>query len=222
MPDQLPLLVFPQARRVVPETGRGFPSAQPHVPGRARQIERLSGQLDALSTGFAQLSGAVAGLEPETVLVLEIAGRVDDFKQAVEAAGLEWLGEWDIDELEPTDDFYVQDKNEQRTDKPLTGRMFLSASNAAGIRQLLSLWTVWKQDGVIPQGQTKWRDVFSQLRVIRRWGVEETLRETGMIERWQDQLDPLQRDQRVTFQIELFYRQRAEKRHQIRLPSANC
>lgn len=214
MPDQLPLLVFPQARRVVPETGRGFPSAQPHLPGRVRQIERLSGQLDALSTGFAQLSGAVAGLEPETVLVLEIAGHVDDFKQAVEAAGLEWLGEWDVDEIEPTDDFYVLDKNGQRTVKPLTGRMFLSASNEAGLRQLLSLWTVWNQEGVLPQGQTKWRDVFNQLRVIRRWGVEETLRETGMIERWRELLDPLQRDQRVTFQIELFYRQSAEKRRQ--------
>lgn len=59
----------------------------------------------------ASASGVVAGLEPETVLVIEIAGRVDDFKQAVEAThGLEWLGEWDVDDIEPDDDFYEPPK----------------------------------------------------------------------------------------------------------------
>jgi len=70
----------------------------------------LAAQFSALQQSFrhykASISGAVAGLVPETVLVIEIAGRIDDFKQAVEAAGLEWLGELDLDDIEPDEDFY--------------------------------------------------------------------------------------------------------------------
>jgi len=109
--DHLPLLVFPHARTIPPPKGSGFPSSKPHFPGHGRQVERLTQQLGELQQDFskykASVSGTVAGLEPETVLVIEIAGRVDDFKQAVEATnGLEWLGEWDVDDIEPDDDFY--------------------------------------------------------------------------------------------------------------------
>lgn len=218
MAEALPLMVFPEKRIVPPDPGSGFPTGKPHLPGRAAQIPRIDDQLTELQQSFAQyqasLAGAVAGLEPETVLVMEIAGSVNDFKQAVEAAGLEWLGEWDLDDLEPDDDFYELNSNNQRVDKPLKGRVFLSMSNQAGLQNLLSLWHQWRQNQQLPHGQGKWSDVFAQLRTIRRWGIEETLRETGMIERWQDLLDPINPDQPITFQIELFYRRAAVKRQQ--------
>jgi len=111
MADHLPLLVFPRARTITPPKGNGFPPSKPHFPGHARQVERLSWQLDELQQNFsrykASVSGVVAGLEPETVLVIETAGSVDDFRQAVEDTnGLEWLGEWDVADIEPDDDFY--------------------------------------------------------------------------------------------------------------------
>ncbi len=111
MADHLPLLVFPRARRIAPPKGDGFTPSKPHFPGHARQVERLSQQLDELQQNFsrykASVSGVVAGLEPETVLVIEIAGSVDDFRQAVEVTdGLEWLGEWDVEDIEANDDFY--------------------------------------------------------------------------------------------------------------------
>lgn len=218
MADHLPLLVFPQKRSLAPEPGQGFPPSKPHLPGHQVQVTRLSGQLRDLQESFGQyqanISGAVAGMEPETVLVMEIAGSVDDFKQAVEAAGLEWLGEWDLDDLEPDDDFYEFDSKRNRTDKPLKGRLFLSMSNSAALQELLSLWQLWSEDRPLPYGKGKWKSVFDQLRVIRRWGIEETLRETGMIERWRDILDPLNPAQPVTFQIELFYRRTEAKRQQ--------
>ena len=218
MLERLPLLVFPQKRIVPPEPGVGFPSGKPHVPGHQRQVARLSGQMDQLQHSLAQyqasIAGAVAGLEPETVLVMEIAGSVNDFKQAVEAAGLEWLGEWDIDELAPDDDFYELNNKGERTDKLVKGRLFLSMSNGAGLQELLSLWRQWSMARQLPYGKGKWKDVFDQLRVIRRWGIEETLRETGMIERWRDLIDPLDPHQLVTFQIELFYRRDSAKRQQ--------
>jgi len=105
MANLFPLLVFPQAKTIAPPKGKGFPSSQPHVPGHGKQVVRLNEQLISLQQDFnhykANVSGSVAGLEPETVLVIEIAGSINDFRQAVEAIGLEWLGEWDIDDIEP-------------------------------------------------------------------------------------------------------------------------
>lgn len=115
MVDHLPLLVFPRARTMAPPKGNGFPPGKPHFPGHARQVERLSRQLDELQQDFARykasISGIVSGLEPETVLVIETAGSVEDFKRAVDATvGLEWLGEWDIEDVEPDNDFYEAPK----------------------------------------------------------------------------------------------------------------
>ena len=218
MPELLPLLVFPQKQIIVPDPGRPMVPGKPHLPGHQTQVTRLSTQLGKLQQSFddykTSISGAVAGMEPETVLVMEIAGTVNDFKQAVDAAGLEWLGEWDIDDLEPDDEFYEFDSKGNRTDKPLKGRLFLSMSSEAGLQELMSLWQQWSQGRTLPHGRGKWGDVFAQLLVIRRWGVEETLCETGMIERWRDLLDPLNFDQKVTFQIEFFYRRTSAKRRQ--------
>lgn len=115
MADRLPLLVFPRARTIAPPKGHGGGAPKPHVPSHERQAGRLRQQLTQLERDFerykASVSGAVAGLEPETVLVIEIAGSVVDFKQAIDATGgLEWLGEWDVEDIEPDDDFYEPPK----------------------------------------------------------------------------------------------------------------
>jgi hypothetical protein len=281
MADYLPLLVFPQARKIDPPDGRGFGSPPPHLPAHGRQVERLTIQFDELEQDFskykASISDVASGLEPETVLVIEIAGKVEDFKNAVDSSdGLEWLGEWDIDDLEPDEDFYESPKigvdffknklpgitkreqskelreilaesgfidqegdkiaddlpilalpehlshinrndiiraiDDARKSKRLGGRMFLSFANEQGMKELLALWKKWESRQGLPYGKTKWRDVFTQTRKIRRWGIEETLRETGMIDRWRDLLEPIVPDQMIHFQIELFYRRNSDKR----------
>ncbi|WP_322981337.1 S8 family peptidase [Pseudomonas sp. C11] len=222
MPEYLPLLVFPEKRILAPDKGKGFPVGLPKVPGRSIQVPRVGLQLEKVGEDFARyqasLSGALAGLEPEMVLVVEIVGRIDEFKQAVEAAGLEWLGETDLDELKAEDDgFYELDAAGNRIEKSLSGRMFLAMSNMAGLREILSLWEQWKSTGQVPYGKGKWKTVFEQLNVLRRWGVEETLFETGMIDLWRDLVDPIQPDKAITFQIEFFYRKSEEKRRQNEL-----
>lgn len=216
MATQLPLLVFPRKRDVAPEKGRPAFGTPPHVPGRSRQAERINGQLTALQGSFdrykASLSETFAGTEPETVLVIEIVGRVEDFKQAIEGLGLEWLGEWDLTDIEPDDDFYEVDKTGLRTQKSLSGRLFLSMGNEDSLRELLSLWRIWVEGRPFPRGKTKWRDVFTQLRVIRRWGVEESLQETGMLEQWRELVEHAQPGQRERFQIEFFYHPNETKR----------
>ncbi len=218
MATRLPLLLFPQAKSLVPPSGRGFPVKQPHVPGHGKQVTRLGAQLDSLQENFdrykASVSSSVSGLEPETILVIEIAGTVNDFRQAVEAIGLEWMGEWDVDGIQPDEDFFETNNKEMRTENPLKGRMFLSLGNEAGLRELLSLWQQWKNNQTLPSGKTKWRDVFNQTVQIRRWGIEETLRETGMLDRWRDLLEPIDPEQPIRCQIELFYRRTEELRRQ--------
>ena len=280
MATSLPLLVFPQAKSIPPPKGQPVVIGQPHVPGHGKQVMRLGSQLTALQQEFdrykASVSSSVAGLEPETVLVIEIAGSVNDFSQAVEAIGLEWLGEWDIDDIEPDNDFYENPKIgvdffknkikgiSNRTQskeirdilvavgfidadgkilsdvipnlelpahladlkseivqaisdakkKSLSGRLFLSLGNETGMRELLSLWEQWKNNQTLPTGKTKWRDVFNQTVQIRRWGIEETLNQTGMVELWRDLLDPVNPGQPVHCQIELFYRKSGEMRAQ--------
>lgn len=218
MATSLPLLMFPQARTIPPPKGRPIVIGQPHVPGHGKQVERLDAQLTTLQQDFerykASVSGSVAGLEPETVLVIEIAGSVNEFRQAVEAIGLEWMGEWDIDDIPPDEDFFERNTKGERTNKAVKGRMFLSLGNEAGIRELVSLWEKWRDNKTLPSGKTKWRDVFNQTVQIRRWGIEEALRETGMLDRWQDLLNPINPAQAIRFQIELFYRRSEDRRRQ--------
>ena len=218
MATSLPLLMFPQARTIPPPKGRPIVIGQPHVPGHGKQVERLDAQLTTLQQDFerykASVSGSVAGLEPETVLVIEIAGSVNEFRQAVEAIGLEWMGEWDIDDIPPDEDFFERNTKGERTNKAVKGRMFLSLGNEAGMRELLSLWENWRDNKTLPSGKTKWRDVFNQTVQIRRWGIDEALRETGMLDRWQDLLNPINSAQAIRFQIELFYRRSEDRRRQ--------
>ena len=219
MATSLPLLVFPQAKTIAPPKGNGFPSSQPHVPDHGKQVVRLGAQLTALQHEFdrykVSVSGSVTGFEPETVLVIEIAGSVNEFRQAIEAIGLEWLGEWDIDDIPPDEDFFESNSKGKRTSKAVKGRIFLSLGNEAGMRELLSLWEQWKNNQTLPTGKTKWRDVFNQTVQIRRWGIEEALRETGMLDRWRDLLDPLNSGQPIHCQIELFYRKSGARRAQV-------
>ena len=280
METSLPLLVFPQAKNIPPPKGRPAVIDQPHVPEHEKQVGRLTAQLIAVQQEFnryqASISNSIAGMDPETVLVIKIAGTVDDFKQAVDAVGLEWLGERDVDDIEPNSDFYIEPKIgvdffknhiegitsrkqskeirdtfieqgfideegkiiadalseinlpkayaqlaydivaaiEQAKKKKFSGRLFVSMGNEAGMRELLSLWEQWKNNQKLPTGKTKWRDVFNQMVQIRRWGIEETLRETGMLDRWRDLLNPINPEQPIHCQIELFYRKSGERRAQ--------
>ncbi|MCU7860720.1 MAG: hypothetical protein KZQ86_13025 [Candidatus Thiodiazotropha sp. (ex Lucinoma kastoroae)] len=94
MANHLPLLVFPVAKTIPLPAGISRSISKPHFPNHSRQAERLFPQLQSLEQGFsnfkASASGCMAGLEPETVLVIEIIGSVDDFNRAIEITdGLE-------------------------------------------------------------------------------------------------------------------------------------
>lgn len=212
-----PLLVFPEKRIRQPKKRIGRPIGKLNLPNHDAQVVRIGAQVDNLNKDFARykasLTGSLAGLEPEMALVIEIVGRLDDFRQAVEKVGLEWLGETEIDDLEVTDEaFYERNISGIPNIKPLAGRMYLAMSNMAGVNKILSLWNKWKANNKLPHGETKWKVIFEQLNVLRRWSIEETLIETGMIKCWRDYFSSQESPEIVRFQIELFYRHNPGKR----------
>src|SRR5207248_10359986 len=107
--------------------GRG--AAALHYPVAARQRSRLAPQFAQLQRAFearrAELAVHPGGAQPEQVLVLEILGTVERFANAVRnVQGMEWVVEWDSEELPPDDDFY----DEKHRDRSVQGRLFLIMS----------------------------------------------------------------------------------------------
>ena len=209
MPAKLPLLIFPEPISISPPKGRGYVPHSLPVPGRSRQAERLEPQIDQVREEFSRFKGLVdvtmTGGEPESVLVLELADRVDDLARAVEATGLEWLGEWDI-EIDPDDDFPAEGRKTTRD-----GRLFVSMADERGMQELLSLWDKWKEGETLPRRKTKWRDIFACLKNIRRWGTQETLVETEI----KGYIEDLSDEDTASIQIECFYRKSRSKRRII-------
>ncbi|WP_445367500.1 hypothetical protein ACH5Y9_21255 [Methylomonas sp. BW4-1] len=215
---ELPLLIFPQAKIVDPPKGRpGFSTS--NVPPKQVQISRLTPQFENLEKQFradqAMLSASIAGLEPEMVLVVETAGRIEDFQRAIaNTPGLEWLAEWD-EEFEPDEYFFNKDSKQQKTDKQVEGRLYLAMTNQQGLDELLTLWKLWQKTNDLPPGKAKWRDVFSQIKVIRRWGIQEQLIETGVLDNWREDLEYEDTaHQLINFQVEFFYRKDRKTRKQ--------
>lgn len=219
MNDNYPLLFFPAAKNLIPSKGRAQPIGQPRVPSKVVQTERLAPQLKSVEDTFATIvnlaSESTLGLQPETILVMEIVGTISDFKQALEVVGLEWLNEWDEDGFSPDENFHNVNAKGQPTQNLVKNRLFISLANQAAMQQLLSLWQRWQKDGGFIHGTNKWKQLFDQLVTIRPWGVEEILQETGMLDRWQDLLDPIVPDQIISFQIDLFYRWQPSQRKRI-------
>lgn len=208
MQTDKPLLLFPrpvEADRDVPKSRAG----KIHVPSHARQGQRINPQFQQLQRAFEarnmELQSSPLGAVCEQVIVLETAGGIEDFIRAVKRIqGMEWFGEIDEGDIPPDDDFF---RDEKHREKNLSGRMYLVMVNQQAIRELFSLWNSYSQDEnyQFPRGQTKWRELFEQLKNIRPWDVEDRLRETGVLEDWEDRIQHGQTT--VRFEAELWFRE---------------
>ncbi|MFP0195433.1 S8 family peptidase [Pseudomonas sp. PHC1] len=214
-----PLLWFPQpepASRSALQGGGG----NLNKPNHQVQGERVGIKLTELQRAFearrVELQNSAAGLDPEQVLVIETIGSVEDFyKAAKKIDGLEWMGEIEIDDI-PPDEFF---SNPEKPEKNLKGRLYLVLTNQQALTEMLSLWNHYKDQPdpklKFDKGLTKFRDVFCHLRDIRRWGPQDRLLETGILEIWQEELeDPHFQNRAVRFETELWYRNTLEKRRE--------
>ena len=172
-----------------------------------RQVERLTPQFQRLQDAMEQrrvtLQDNPLGLQPELALVLEIVGSVGNFIGAVRRVqGLEWLGEFTLTNIPPDDDF-VDERDPQRQ---LSGQLFLTMSDQRALDELRRLFVAWQENPAAPfeRGYAPLKHVFEHLRTIRPWGIEDRLRETGIFDMWQSELE---NDSRVVnFEAELWFR----------------
>lgn len=222
--ERRPVLLFPKAIAAVRAKGSGGASKF-RFPSKLRQEERLGATISALERSLEErrvfLSDSALGGEPEGVLVLEVAGSLDKFHKAVKAVGIEWLGEYDEDEIEPDDDFKVVKKRNQEGDEPdieeetpnrVPRHVFLTATNQQSLSQFLAMWKQWLKGEAFKHRQTKWARLFQMLRTVRFWNAEDRVRATGLWEVWQravaEDRDP------EPFAVELWYRDDASKQQE--------
>src|SRR6266516_2548253 len=203
-----PLLLFGQPaeteRAKLPGSG-GSGRTRPLGPGR--QQERLGGKWEALQRAMAdrsaEISGDLAGTDPELVLVMEIAGDRPSFVRAVQRIdGFEYLAELDEEDI---DDDEFHDPADSST-APLPGTLFLLASNQDALRAVLHLWRLHQADehAKFPYGMAEWKHVFDLLVDLRRWSPVDRVRSTGVVEDFDARVAAGQ--EVVPAEIELWFR----------------
>ncbi len=212
---ELPLLLFPNPE-IADRTKQTPGFGRVHRPTHTRQGYRLSPIFSQLQRTFqirrVEVQQATTGIDPEQVLVIETIGSIENFANAVKKIeGLEWMGEIEVDEIAPDEDFFVQDKPE----KELSGRLYLVMTNQTALDQMLSLWNQYQADSDMQfqRGLTKFRDVFLCLKDIRRWNVQDRFNETGVMDAWLEDLK-YEENEVIHFETELWYRKSGDRRTQ--------
>jgi hypothetical protein len=169
-------------------------------------FERLTAAFDEQRVRVPDHPGAH---EPELVLVLEVAGELNEFVNAMRRVpGLEFLAEQLEDEVEP-DDFVAVDRKGRV--HPYARQVFLVASDAAAWREMLSLWERFKRGEEFPRGFAQFRHLFERLRELRMWSDRDRLELAGAAEVWLRELQGAG-EELVHFEAELWWRSDPERR----------
>ena len=207
-----PLLFFPEPtpiERAALSGGGGkieVPSASHQAQRLAPQFQRLQEAMDNQRLAFQDNP---LGLQPEQVLVLETVSPIKDFIQAVdEIPGLDWLGEYELDDIAPDHGF----KDSENAEKALRGRLFLVMTDQRALSQMRNLFESWERrpEMSFPDRLAPLKQAFKLLHTIRPWGVEDRIRETGLLEDWRERLE--HEHDYVPFEAEFWFRRSTTRR----------
>ena len=219
MPER-PLVLFAQPTVAEKAKRHGGPTNFSR-PSYTRQIERLNPKFSvlqkALNDGNIRITQSANTIDPEYTLVFQTIGDPNGFFTAINSIkeqypNVEWIMELS-GSCPNNDDFYMIDKNGRNDEKQLPTKVFCVLTNLQALNQILSLWNHFKSDEnySFERGFAGFKQLFSTLNDVHIWGIEERFDETGIIERWNDELaDPFCTS--VKTEIELFYRSSIEKR----------
>ncbi len=212
-----PLLVFTPPK---PEKKRDglTPNRASVVPQNIDvQAGRIFPKVELLERKFAEyieLAESPDGFLPEKVLVLEVAGEIQNLANALaKVPGFEYLSSTLLDKDFQTDEFYSLNNGKR---KPASKNAYLTMSNQAGLSRLLSLWRQFKETKKLERGYGKLKDAFLQLTDIRFWETKDRLAATYILEDWQEKIEDAEAgfDDPVPFEIELWYRSETSARNQ--------
>ena len=225
MPER-PLVLFAQPA-TADKAKRHGGSPKFYKPTFDRQKVRISPQFAVLQRAFengnVRMTTTATAVEPEYTLVFETVGDPSGFYTAVNTLKTRYPNvEW-IMELSNTcpnnDDFYVLDDKGNRDDnKQLSTKVFCILTNQQALSQILSLWNNYSSNEhfKFERGLTGFKHLFSTLKDVHQWGIQERIEDTGLLEEWNEELQDDQNNT-VRTQIELFYRSAKYKRD-----SAEC
>ncbi|MEA2496676.1 MAG: hypothetical protein QOJ29_4587, partial [Thermoleophilaceae bacterium] len=207
MPDRVPLPLQPPTRDV--RRGVQRPRPRPEGPGAAAQQQRLGPVFGRLGAALAherlQMTNEPEAVAPEYVLVLELAGELDDFASAVSRVdGLEYLTEELGDRYEDTETFAAVDHRTGRR-SPMRRELFVVATDERAAAELERLWDMWQREEQLPYGSRLWKTVFELLDSVRRWNDRDRLERTGATGAWQAELRELG-NELIPFEVELWFR----------------
>lgn len=211
---EYPLLIFPEPAHA--EKERRFGGGQPpRIPDAQRQAQRIAPQFQRLQQAMDRqrldLRNNSLGLQPEQALVLETIGSVDRFVNAIKKVpGLEWLGEFEIEDIAPDYGF----KDEKDPENPLKGQLFLVMTDQRALQELQSLFNKWQQDPnvMFPRGLAPLKRAFAHLHTLRPWDAEDRIRDTGLLEDWRYRVNHGQKI--VPFEVELWFRETPGRQQQ--------
>jgi len=217
--ESRPLLAFgePATQNIPPRAVRA-PFRRVRSPGPGRQGTRLAPQfqtlIDALSDERARLTETTTSPDPELVAVFDLAGTVDQFMRAcAEIDGLEFLADLQEDQVAADDDFFYED-DDGVSDDAVPQSLYMVMSNAQAVNELVRLFGLWRQDPSIrfETGLNPLKQVFELLRGVRRWGPEDRVRETGLLEQWEEDVALIGQTNVARVEIELWFRADATQR----------
>lgn len=211
------ILVFQHPQQVERAKGQSVISKM-RFPSRSRQRMRLDVKFNTLAEEMerqhAMIQEDTMGIDPEYVLVFEVVGFIGDFQKAAQKAGLEWAGEIEEEGYTPDEDFFQLEKSGERSDKPITQKAFLTITSQRSLQKVMSLWRDYKNSNAMERGLTAFRDVFSRLKDIHKWGYKERLEDQGFKNLWD--LDSHAGNTTSVFEIELWYRNNEESRNKAK------
>lgn len=165
-------------------------------PSASRQGKRISPQFQNLQHAFENsrvsvTDGAVDEVDPELVVVFDLAGTVDGFRSAAEAAGLEFLTEQLDESLDPNEDFhYIDNDTGGESPSVVVHSLYAVMTNATAIDELIRLFDSWVANPGLKfqHGLGKFKTLFAQLRAVRRWEAVDRVRDTGLLDQWRDRI----------------------------------
>jgi hypothetical protein len=221
-----PLTFLPPARREWKGEKRSIPQVTGPTPGGQgkRMAPKFSELQDALIGERAKLVGVPEDADPELVAVFDLATTEDAFARAVSGIdGLEFLAGYDLDKVEPDEDFFFEDDDGTRADDLVQQSIYMVMTNAAAVDQLISLFQQWQADPKITfdRGLNPLKQVFAHLRDLRRWSAQDRIKETGLLDDWRESVE-IAGAQSVRAEIELWYRSDAGVRQQAASAAAQA
>ncbi|EAQ65266.1 hypothetical protein MED121_18535 [Marinomonas sp. MED121] len=213
--ERKPILTFRKPNTDRKRDKLSPPRVQKCAPSEDKQKARIFSKIETLEIKFAEnikLSDSPEGMLPEKVLVLEVAGDIQNLALALaKVEGFEFIASELLDSSYQDENFYLK---QGESLKPTSKNAYLTMSSQAGLLHLKAIWNQYLKTGDIKKGLTPLREAFLHLIDIRIWGTKDRLESTHLLEDWAYKLEDVEHgyDDLIPFEIELWYRENSQLR----------